>query len=329
MKPKVMHLIGDKLAGGSNLYVQRLISSKLSDHYDFSVFRLEGLCKHIRNTSPEVIVFHYPSTWRYLIPLIKLKLNSKIILVDHHYCQGFEQNQVPSLARFHMMLRLTYGLVDRVLCVSAGQKQWMLNQQLVDAQKLRVIPLSASGGTKIEDLLKISPKKTEKPLVLAAYGRFARQKGFDILLQAMALLPKEEFILYLGGYGFEEEQIKTLAHDLPQVKLVGTVKDVPEFLSQCDVAIIPSRWEPGGTVCLEAKAAGKPVVAPAIDAFPEHLENCGLLYSPNNSEQLAEAITSLPEKDLLAWGQIGRNSVTDSWEHFLNNWDMLLQEVIG
>ncbi len=250
-------------------------------------------------------------------------------MVDHHYCQGFEQNQVPSLARFHLMLKLTYGLVDRVLCVSKGQKDWMLNQHLVNPEKLRVIPLSASGGTKIEDLLKISPKKTEKPLVLGAYGRFARQKGFDILLQAMALLPKEEFILHLGGYGFEEAQIKTLAQDLPQVKLVGTVKNVPEFLSQCDAVIIPSRWEPGGTVCLEAKAAGKPVVAPAMDAFPEHLHNCGLLYSPNDSQPLAEAITSLPEKDLLAWGEIGRNSVTNSWEHFLNKWDMLLQEVIA
>ena len=329
MKPQVIHLIGDKLVGGSNLYVERLITSKLRERYDFSVFRLERLSNHLHNIAPKVIVFHYPSAWKYLIPLIKLKLNSKIILLDHHYCQGFEQNQVPSLARFHLMLKLTYGLVDRVVCISGGQQQWMLNQQLVAPQKLRIIPTSTSGGTKIEDLLKISPKKTGKSLVLGAYGRFARQKGFDILLKAMALLPKEQFILYLGGYGFEEQQIKTLAQDLPQVKLVGRVRDVPEFLSHCDVVIIPSRWEPGGIVCLEAKAAGKPIVGPAIDAFPEHLENCGLLYSPNNSEQLAAAIASLPEKDLLAWGQIGRNSVTNTWENFVDNWDRLLQEVMA
>ena len=333
MKPNIIHLIGDKLVGGSNLYVKSLMASRLKDTYNFHVCRLEELSsilKKIAPQRPEVLVFHYPCTWQTIFTLLKLKLKlkSKIILIEHNYCEGFEQNQVPSLFRFRWMLKLNYGLVDRWLGVARGQKQWIIKRKLVAEEKLRVIPLSTSGSTRLEDLLSVSPKQPGKPFVLGAYGRFARQKGFDLLLKAMALIPAEEFCLRLGGYGFDAEELAELAEDLPQVKLVGAVKDVPGFLAQCDAVIVPSRWEPGGTVCLEIKAAAKPLIAPDIDCFPEHVEGCGLLFPPNDCEQLAATITSLKEQDLSSLGKKARASVANSWEPFLDSWDMLLQELL-
>ncbi len=333
MKPNIIHLIGDELVGGSNLYVKSLMASRLKDTYNFHVCRLEELTSVLKTISPqkpEVIVFHYASNWQTILTLIKLKLKlrSKIVLVEHHYCEGFEQNQVPSLFRFRWMLKLNYRIVDCVLGVARGQKQWMIKQQLVAENNLRVIPLSTSGSTKLEDLLSISPKPPGKPFVLGAYGRFARQKGFDLLLKAMAHLPAEEFCLRLGGYGFDAEELAELAEDLPQVNMVGAVKDVPGFLAQCDAVIVPSRWEPGGTVCLEIKAAAKPLIATDIDCFPEHVEGCGLLFPPDDCEQLAATITSLKEQDLSTWGQIARASVANSWEPFLDSWDMLLKELL-
>ena len=329
MKPVVVHLIGDKSMGGSNLYVNRLVTSRLSQKYHFFVLKLDEFRAKIKSLKLDLIVFHYPCTWKHLLDLIRLKCHGKILILDHHYCRGFEQDRVAVLWRFHLMLKLSYSMAEQVLCVSQAQKKWLLSRQLVAPSKVRLIPISVSGAAKIEDLLAVPLKFPQHPLILGAYGRFVRQKGFDVLLKAIAMLPPENFLLYLGGYGFEESRIRDLARELPQVKLVGTVKDVPAFLALCDAIIIPSRWETGGMVCLEAKAAGKAIVASDIDALPEYLESFGLLVTPNDSEQLAKAIASLPARDLTNWGQAARKSTIGTWERLLNNWENLLEEAIA
>lgn len=312
MKPKILHIIGDKRAGGSNLLVQQLIKSKLSENFDFSVLKIEAAKAQIKTLKPDLIIFHYPCAWKYLFDLFWLKQFSKVFIYDHHYCEGFERDRVPSRFRFRLMLRLAYSLVDGVLSVSQAQRQWMLDSQLVSPEKVRVI----SPASVVKEMLKIPAKIPSRPLIVGAYGRFARQKGFDLLLKAFAMLPPEKFQLLLGGYGPDEELIKELARKLPHVKLLGTITDVPAFLSSCDAIAIPSRWEPWGLTCLEAKAAGKPIIATAVDGLSEQVKDCGLLVSPNNVAELARAIASLPKQDLEAWGQIGRNSVVNAWEEF-------------
>ncbi len=325
MKPVIWHVIGDKRAGGSNLLVQRLIDSSLAEQFKFEVLRLEAAKAKIKDSPPDVIVFHYPCAWKYLADLWRLKQHSQLYIYDHHYSQGFEQHQVASLCRFRMMLFLAYGLADGVVSISAAQRDWMLNNKLVKPGKIRTI-FSASP---VDTLLTIAAKNPSNPLKIGAYGRFAPQKGFDLLLPAFAALPASEFELYLGGYGQDEQLIKDLAQDLPHVKLLGAIKDVPAFLADCDAIAIPSRWEPWGLVCLEAKAAGKPIVGFAVDGLKEQVQNCGLLVPVNEPDKLTEAIASLPQQDLIAWGQAARASVVNAWGEFLQSWSLFLEDVTG
>ena len=324
MKPKVLHLIGDKRTGGSYIYIQRLIDSHLEQKFDFKVLSLQEFRSQFKTFKPDIIIFHYPCAWKYFLALVWLKQLSKLVILDHHYCPGFEQHQVPSLSRFRLMLKLAYGLADLVISVSQAQRQWMLAHRLVSPHKLRVI----SGAVPVEKLLQIPLKILSQPLILGAYGRFTAQKGFDLLLQAFASLPPEQFQLYLGGYGQDEQIIQDLAQNLPHVKLLGAIDDVPTFLASCDVIIIPSRWEPWGLVCLEAKAAGKPVVISAVDGLKEQVQDYGLLFPNNDPISLAKAIASLPKHNLETWGQKARASVANSWNDFLNNWEKLLTDVI-
>ena len=329
MKPLVVHLIGDKLPGGSNLYVERLVNSLLQEKYHFLVTTFAEFRLLVQEQKPDLIISHYPCKWQHLWQLITLRHYAKLIILDHHYCQGFELDSVSNKWRFHLMLKLAYAIADRVICVSQAQKEWMLSRSLVEPDKVSVIPISVSGAAAIEDLLKIPPKKLGKPLILGAYGRFAYQKGFDILLKAIALLPRKDFFLYLGGYGFEANTLQELASNLPNVKLVGAVNNVSNFLAMCDAIVIPSRWETGSIVCLEAKAAAKPIVASDIDTFPALVGKSGLLVPPNNIQALANAIADLPKQDLLGWGQAARQSTLGSWQRFLTNWENLLQEILS
>ena len=332
MKPQVWHLIGDKRAGGSNHLVDQLVNSPLRQQFNFQVLRLEEAKAKLKHISPDAIVFHYPCAWKYLIDLWLLRQYSKLYIYDHHYSQGFERHQVSSKCRFRLMLRLAYGLADGVVSISNAQRDWMLSNKLVKPNQIGTI-YSASP---IDTLLSIPAKQPSNPLKIGAYGRFARQKGFDLLLPTFASLPADKFQLYLGGYGQDEELIKDLAQDLPHVKLLGAIEDVPAFLAECDAIAIPSRWEPWGLVCLEAKAAGKPVVVFDVDGLAEQVTgdgedsflvgNCGLVVPANNVKQLTKAIASLPEQDLAAWGEAGRTSVVNAWKDFLRSWAAFLGE---
>lgn len=328
MKPKVWHIIGDKRAGGSNHFVNQLISSPLGDRVDFLVLRLEEVKARLKTEKPDVIIFHYPCAWKYLGDLLYLKTKSRLFICDHHYCQGFEADQVRSQFRFRWLLKIAYGLADGVISISRSQRQWMLEANLINPQKIRVIP----PASRVENLLKIPTKLPTKPLILGAYGRFARQKGFDRLLEIMALLPPEKFQLQLGGYGPDESIIQQLAANLPQVHLLGPIENVAEFLARCDAILIPSRWEPFGLVCLEAKAAGKPVLVAQVDGLPEQVENCGVILPPDDLNAWKNAIAhleKLPPEDLIILGQIGRESVVNAWETCVENWESFLREVTG
>jgi glycosyltransferase involved in cell wall biosynthesis len=148
----------------------------------------------------------------------------------------------------------------------------------------------------------------------------------------MALLPPEKFELQLGGYGPDESIIQSLAENLPHVHLLGPIQNVAEFLGHCDLILIPSRWEPFGLVCLEAKAAGKPVLVAQVDGLPEQVENCGVILPPDDLTAWTNAIAhleKLPKEDLIILGQIGRESVINVWENCLKNWENFLREATG
>jgi glycosyltransferase involved in cell wall biosynthesis len=324
MKPKILHLIGDKRAGGSNLLVKQLITSHLGEKFDFYLLRLEEARSQLKNIRPDVIIFHYPCAWKYLLDLVFLKKHSQVFICDHHYCEGFEREQVSSPIRFRLMLKVAYSLADGVISVSQAQRQWMFDRQLVNPNKVTVI----NPASKLEEILKIEPKNPTQPLQIGAYGRFAQQKGFDVLLQAIALLPPEKFQLHLCGYGPDEAIIQQLSNKLPQVQLFGPSKNISKFLSLCDAVVIPSRWEPWGLVALEAKAAGKPVIASAVDGLCEQVESCGILVPANDPQKLAEAIASLPDRKLAILGNTGRESVINAWDEFLDRWDKFLEEII-
>lgn len=333
-KPKIWHLIGDKRAGGSNHLVRNLIASPLSDRFEFSMLRLEDAKKQLNQgiSPPELIIFHYPCAWKYLADFIKLRQYSPIYLCDHHYCQGFEQHQVNARWRFRVMLKLFYGMAKKVISVSKAQRQWMLEANLTSSEKIITIP----PASPVDKLLQIPIKAPGQPLVLGAYGRFAPQKGFDRLLQALAKVPAHRVHLQLGGYGPDEAIIRHLAQGLPHVSLLGAVQDVPQFLANCDVVVIPSRWEPWGLVALEAKAAGKPILATAVDGLPEQVHNhaqnyeqdYGLLVPPDDLTALIQAIVTLTETPLTPWGTAGRMAARGAWDRFLRAWEILLSNPV-
>jgi glycosyltransferase involved in cell wall biosynthesis len=129
-------------------------------------------------------------------------------------------------------------------------------------------------------------------------GRLHPNKGFDVLLRALALLPRGH--LYLAGAGPEEAALRALAAELgitARVSFLGWRRDIGALLAATDIFICSSRHEPLGNIVLEAWSAAKPVIAAAAQGPSELISTGkdGVLVPLEDPPALAAAIADLIE----------------------------------
>ena len=154
--------------------------------------------------------------------------------------------------------------------------------------------------------------------VMGTVGRLHEQKGHTFLLAAarMVLAEAPAAIFLIAGYGPLREKLEEQVEELgigSNVRFLGYRKDVQNILAALDVFVLPSLWEGMSNAILEAMAAGKPVVATAVDGNVEQVLDgeTGLLVPPADAEALGDALLSLarePEK-ADAMGKRGRARV--------------------
>ena len=120
--------------------------------------------------------------------------------------------------------------------------------------------------------------KAGRPAIFAA-GRLSREKGFDVLIEAVGILRKKalDVCLLVAGEGPEraalEEQVRTLGIE-SAVLMPGYIENAGRLVSSFDVVAIPSRTEGLPIVLLEALLSGVPVAATAVGEIPAVMKRC-------------------------------------------------------
>jgi glycosyltransferase involved in cell wall biosynthesis len=219
------------------------------------------------------------------------------------------------------MLRIAFRLCDHVVAVSNGQAAWLRAANLVPADRLTSIPQSLNL-TGLNDLPE--PATSGLPLRLGAYGRYVEQKGFDVLLKAMRIVPSTMAQLAMAGYGPDEAALRAEAADLSNVHIGGKTNGPADFLSTVDVVVVPSRWEAYGLVAQEARAAGRPLIASGIDGLVEQVdESWGVLVASNDPASLADAIMHMATMDRRSMSVLARVSAVNSFERKIDAWRAL------
>jgi glycosyltransferase involved in cell wall biosynthesis len=146
-------------------------------------------------------------------------------------------------------------------------------------------------------------------------GRLVAKKGFDVLVEACAMLadrevPFEALIVGQDDKQGDEVRGRIAALGLEEhVRLPGPIGQdelVGEY-SRASVFCLPCRVLPGDrdglpNVLVEAMASGLPVVTTGVSGIPELVsdEDNGLLVHPNDPEALADALARLHEDRELA-----------------------------
>jgi glycosyltransferase involved in cell wall biosynthesis len=133
------------------------------------------------------------------------------------------------------------------------------------------------------------------PLLLAL-ARLHWKKGLDVLLDALARVPGA--YLWIAGEGEDraklEAQTKCLGLE-DRVRFLGWRDDREALLAAADICVFPSRYEPFGTVTIEAWAAKIPLIAAASQGPGAYIENGvnGLLVPVDHVDALANAMRRL------------------------------------
>ena len=198
---------------------------------------------------------------------------------------------------------------------------------ILPERKLTIIPQARDTSA----LAAVPPAAgRDGPLRLGGYGRYAHQKGFDLLIVAMRGVSPAVATLRLAGLGPDEDALRARAAGLPHVQVGGPVADLPAFLTGIDAAVVPSRWEAFGLVALEARAAGRPVIAARTDGLVEQIApDAGLLCAPDSPHALAAAIHDLAGRDLAAMGEAARRSTAAAMGTTIDGWRNLLSSGHG
>lgn len=131
------------------------------------------------------------------------------------------------------------------------------------------------------------------PVRLLYVGRIVRTKGLRDLIRALGHLRDLDVVLDVLGDGSDRSTCEALARDLGvagRVTFHGSVHRavVDEFYARADVFAFPSYREPGGSVVLEAMAAGLPLVVcnrggPAASTD----DSCAIRLPAETPDQLA------------------------------------------
>jgi len=200
-----------------------------------------------------------------------------------------------------------------------SEDQLLLVQKLygVSSNKVVYVPLGARKTS-----LRWSTKKVpEDPGTLLFFGRADPHKGLEYLVRAQPIitryLPHARIVIVARGK--ELDRCKSLIEDGNRFEIhdgfvPGNV--MATFFQRASLVVLPYLSAASSGVLLTAYVFGKPVVATNISGLSEYVEDgvTGLLVSPTDVEQLAEAIVRLLSSDTLRH-QMGKSA--KDWVHKL------------
>ncbi len=198
---------------------------------------------------------------------------------------------------------LTYQARDVIACSKFMVREVVSGFELPPS-KVHLVPNGVDPA-----LWQMSSETVPREHLVVAWGRVQYEKGFQVLVRAVAELrqrvPDVRCIIAGRGSYLSELQSQIDVEGVTDiVDLAGFVPDheLRSILRRAGCVIIPSLYEPFGIVALEGMAAGAPTVVARTGGLAEIVEgtDAGLLFEPGDHHDLADRIESVLTNAALA-----------------------------
>lgn len=269
--------------------------------------------------------------------------------LKNRVARSAEETETTSRAAIERRLLHT---VDVTVAATEIDRAHMVDYYDASAEGIRLVPPGVNLGTFQPQPQAAARARLNLPStghLLLGVGRMEPLKGFDLLIQALALLREHRGdlrLLLLGGgdeqhpadWNTEQRRLAALRDDLG---LHGAVifcgaqphERLPDYYAAADVFVMPSLYESFGMAALEAMACGVPVVASDVGGLRTTIvdELSGLLVPPGDPRALAAALKRalLDEHQRATLRREGpRRAALYSWESIAQTIQQLYHETI-
>lgn len=213
---------------------------------------------------------------------------------------------------FRSMSRNAAQLATKVIATDKSLVSEIQKFLAVPQEKIVIIPNSVRIP---RATLKPALKDPSAPLFISV-GRLERNKGFHILLEALANsknLPPG-WALEIAGTGSMENELRQIARSDgidSHVTFAGeiTPAELEKLYRKADLFIHPTLYEGSSIVTLEAMMHGLPIIATTAGGLPDkvHPEINGWLVAPGDPAALSNAIqNAFDSKE--RWAEMGKQS---------------------
>lgn len=180
--------------------------------------------------------------------------------------------------------------LERELFRSAATRGIIANSEMVRQEIARFFPEAVARVKVIRNGLGLPPRREKMPRKTGGYavlfaGSGWERKGLAFAVEATRRLPGCRLIV--AGRGDARR------YAAPHVEFLGPVKDMPTLMAQVDVFLLPTIYDPFSNACLEALAAGLPVITTAANGCGEILVekvHGHVAPRPDDIDFLAEAL---------------------------------------
>ena len=180
---------------------------------------------------------------------------------------------------------------------------------------------------------------SERPNLIGYIGRLSPEKGIKCFIQALPIIftKNHDLHVFIGGDGEMKEFIeKSLENEniIHDVTLSGWIShdDLPKYLNQLRLLVLPSYTEGLPNIMLEAMACGTPVLATPVGAIPDVIRDgeTGFIMEDNSPECIARNVMrALNDPDLEQVAKRGRMFVEGEYtfEKVVERWKGILTKI--
>lgn len=325
---KILHIISSLEIGGAQKLVHDLALTQKLAGYDVSVLVYYNcdstLEKEMIKAGVNIISIKCTNSKSLLLP-IKLRHVLKDYDVAHvHLFPALYQAALASVGIKTPLVYTEHSTYNR----RRAKKYLRLLEQLVYSRYSKIISISEQTQESLFNWLKPratskfqtihngvnlekyhnadakNPKdifgKTGIPILMVS--RFVPAKDQATLIKALKYIENPEVFVAFAGDGELIQDAKKLAEAVGVAErcfFLGSRNDIPELIKSSAIGVQSSHWEGFGLTAVEFMAAGKPVIASAVDGLRQVVEGAGILFSPGDEQQLARIINQLLSDNIL------------------------------
>jgi glycosyltransferase involved in cell wall biosynthesis len=268
-------------------------------------FIAPGMFRYIRTLDADILHAHGYHAFPALLSKMAVK-DKRFIFTPHYHGKGHTPLRNMLLKFYDPCGRTIFNRADRIICVSGYEKNLIIKNFGIPAEKLVIIP----NGLNLSEFSTVTRRKNTTRLLHV--GRIEKYKGIQYIIEALPQMP--EYTLTLIGEGPFESELHRFAAEQGITDRIIWKKNISrqelmEEYASAGIFISLSKFEAYGITVAEALVSGLQAIVNKEGALAEFIDNDMCIGIEPSAEKLVHAIRSMNaqttyKKKILDWDEV-------------------------